>query len=66
MTAVTVSSDPLCHLCPYNRDGQQRVRGTDLERPRIVVGMAPGVEEAMRNTPFVGPSGAPVPGGTLK
>ncbi len=49
--------EPNCAACPYNREGQQRVRGTDLGRERIVVGMAPGVEEAVRSAPFKGPSG---------
>lgn len=43
--------DPLCHECPYQRPGQQRIPGSDLHLPKLVVGSFPGISEALGNPP---------------
>ena len=50
-------TEPRCEGCPYNRLGQQRIPGTNLDRKRIVVAAAPGVEEALSNKPMQGAGG---------
>lgn len=44
-----------CPGCPY--PNSPIVEGENLDRPRLVVGMAPGYEEACQKRPFIGPSG---------
>lgn len=43
--------DPLCHECPYQRPGQQRVPGRDLHLPKLVVESFPGISEAVGSLP---------------
>lgn len=50
-------AEPNCSECPYNRPGQQRIPGRDLDRDRIIVGGAPGREDAIDGELFAGQAG---------